>query len=75
MAKKKLSITKKQNIAGWTFLTPAVILICVMSFYPMVRALFLSFQSGTGAKLTFAGLYNYKRLLSDKVLLLEIKVT
>lgn len=67
MAKKKLSITKKQNIAGWTFLTPAVILICVMSFYPMVRALFLSFQSGTGAKLTFAGLYNYKRLLSDKV--------
>ena len=67
MFKKKLSISTKQNIAGWSFLTPAVILIAVMSFYPMLKALILSFQSGQGAKLAFAGLYNYKRLFSDKI--------
>ena len=67
MPKKKLSISTKHNIAGWSFLTPAVILISVMSFYPMIRALLLSFQSGQGAKLSFAGLYNYQRLFSDKV--------
>ena len=67
MFKKKLSISTKQNIAGWTFLTPAVILIAVMSFYPMFRSVLLSFQSGQGARLEFAGLYNYNRLFSDKI--------
>ena len=67
MPKKKLSISTKQNLAGWSFLTPAVILITIMSFYPMIRALILSFQSGQGAKLSFAGLYNYQRLFNDKV--------
>ncbi|MBE5990544.1 MAG: sugar ABC transporter permease, partial [Paenibacillaceae bacterium] len=45
-SKKKLSLGQKQSLAGWAFLTPAVLFIAVMSFLPMIQALFLSFQSG-----------------------------
>ena len=65
--KKKMLLSKKQNLMGWVFLAPAALLICWMSFYPMVKALFLSFQTGKGAALTWAGLYNYKRLFQDMV--------
>ena len=65
--KKKLSLSAKQNVAGWFFLMPAVILIAVMNFYPMFKALLLSFQTGKGAALQYAGLYNYLRMFKDKV--------
>ena len=65
--KKKLSLSQKQNISGWIFLTPATVLIAVMSFYPMIRAIILSMQTGVGAKITFSGLTNYKRMFADAV--------
>lgn len=52
---------------GWIFLLPAVLLICWMSFYPMIRALFLSFRTGVGVHMKFAGGYNYTRMIQDKV--------
>lgn len=64
---KKMSLKQKQNLSGWAFLTPATLLIAVMSFYPMFRALLLSFQTGKGNALTWAGLANYTRMFSDKV--------
>ncbi len=67
MFKNKIPLSVKQNRAGWMFLLPAVILITVMNFYPMFNALLLSFQSGKGASLEYAGLYNYTRMFSDKV--------
>ena len=54
-------------MAGWAFLTPAVILIAVMSFLPMLQALFLSFKSGVGANLRWAGAVNYLRMFKDPV--------
>lgn len=65
--KKGMSLLAKQRAAGWAFLAPASILIAVMSFYPMIRAFILSFQTGTGVNMTFTGLSNYQRILSDKV--------
>ena len=65
---KRLSLSQKQNISGWVFLTPATLLIAVMSFYPMFRAIILSLQSGVGAKTAFAGMMNYKRMFSDAIL-------
>ena len=44
--KKKFSLSQKQNISGWIFLTPATLLIAIMSFYPMIRAVILSMQTG-----------------------------
>ena len=67
--KKGLTLVAKQRIAGWTFLTPATLMIVVMSFYPMVRAFIISLQTGTGANMRFAEpiFSNYKRILADKV--------
>ena len=65
--KKKLGLSKKRNLMGWVFLLPAVLLICWMSFYPMIRALLLSFRTGVGVHMKFAGGYNYARMLQDKV--------
>jgi lactose/L-arabinose transport system permease protein len=65
--KKKLGLSKKRNLMGWVFLLPAVLLICWMSFYPMIRALLLSFRTGVGVHMKFAGGYNYTRMIQDKV--------
>jgi lactose/L-arabinose transport system permease protein len=73
--RKKLSLSKRQNLAGWAFLTPAAILIVVMSFVPMIRAFILSFQTGVGSSMEFAGLYNYKRMFQDTVFIQSLKNT
>ena len=69
----KITLSKKQNIAGWAFLTPAAILIAVMSFIPMFRALLLSFKTGVGNNLKWAGVYNYQRLALDTVFIQALK--
>lgn len=65
--KKRLGLSKKRNLVGWIFLLPAVLLICWMSFFPMIKALFLSFRTGVGVHMKFAGAYNYVRMMQDKV--------
>lgn len=67
--RRKLSLHQRQNLVGWLFLIPAALLIVWMCFYPMLRALILSFQSGTGARMSFAGLKNYAYLLKDGMFL------
>lgn len=64
-----MTLVAKQRIAGWTFLTPATLMIVIMSFYPMVRAFIISLQTGAGANMRFAEpiFSNYKRILADKV--------
>lgn len=63
--KKGMTLSKHHNFIGWVFLIPAVILICWTSFYPMIQAFILSFQTGKGGNLRFAGLTNYARILQD----------
>jgi lactose/L-arabinose transport system permease protein len=70
---KKISLYTKQNLVGWAFLTPAVVLIFVMSFIPIIRALILSFKTGIGARLTWAGTFNYVRMFQDKVFMQALK--
>jgi lactose/L-arabinose transport system permease protein len=60
-----LKLHTKQNIVGWAFVIPASILIFTFFFYPIGKAFLLSFQTGFGANAQYAGLVNYKRLLSD----------
>ncbi len=67
--KKKMSMEKRHNITGWVFLTPATILIAVMSFWPMIQAFILSLQTGKGNNLKFSGFDNYVRMFQDKVFL------
>ena len=72
---KKMTLSKKHNLIGWVFLAPGALLILFMSFIPMFRALLLSFQTGIGASMEYAGLYNYKRMFQDAVFIQSIKNT
>ena len=63
--KKSMGLIAKQKAAGWVFLTPATIMIAVMSFYPMIRAFFLSLQTGKGANYRFTGFSNYARMFEE----------
>ena len=66
--KKKESfapIGKVSNRWGWGFVSISVIMISVLVFIPMIQSFLLSLQSGQGNQLTFAGLSNYKRMLTD----------
>ena len=64
-----MSVTAKQRRAGWIYLTPATLLIAIMSFYPMVQALFTSFKTGSSAHMKWADpiFYNYVRMFRDKL--------
>ncbi len=70
---KKITLKTKQNITGWIFLTPATLLIAFMSFYPMIQALILSFKTGVGADLRWAGTYNYVRMFQDPTFMQALK--
>lgn len=75
--KKGLSITGKQKIAGWAYLFPATILICIMSFYPIIQAIFTSFKTGPSANMSWcdpAG-YNYTRMFQDPIFKTSVKNT
>ena len=63
--RKGLNMEQKRNLTGWAFLLPASILIFVFCFYPLVQALILSFQKGTGSAVQPAGFANYARILKD----------
>lgn len=72
---KRTGLNKKRNILGWTFIIPAVLLIVLMYFYPMIKALYLSFCSGVGANLKLCGLSNYSHMFKDKVFMQSLKNT
>lgn len=72
---KKLTLSKKQNLIGWAFLAPGALLIFIMSFVPMGKALTLSFKTGVGAAMKNCGLMNYTRMFQDVVFTQSIKNT
>lgn len=70
---RKMSINKRHNLTGWIFLAPAAIMIATMCFLPMISALTLSFKTGIGKKIKWAGLYNYIRMFQDNVFIQALK--
>lgn len=74
LARKK-EMNVKLNRKAWMFIIPSVILIFLFVFYPMVQALITSFQTGAGNQLSFAGLKNYQRLITDKTFIKALKNT
>ena len=75
--KKGMTLAKKQLAAGWLFLTPATILIFIMSFYPIIQAFITSFKTGKGVNIQFASPlnYNYSRMLQDVIFKTSMKNT
>ncbi|MCM1257820.1 MAG: sugar ABC transporter permease [Roseburia sp.] len=72
-----MSLDKKHNLTGWIFLTPAALLIFLMSFVPMIQAFLLSFKTGKGNNLSTAApiFANYTRMFEDTVFTQSIKNT
>lgn len=66
---------KTKSYIPYLFIAPAVILFSVFMLYPIISSFILSFQTGQGATLTFVGLDNYKRLLSDEIFHTALKNT
>jgi lactose/L-arabinose transport system permease protein len=63
------------QLNGWAFVVPSIVLFFWLTFWPMVNAFIMSLQKGKGSVVTFAGLENYKRLLSDPMFISTTKNT
>jgi lactose/L-arabinose transport system permease protein len=72
--KKKRGIEQKQSIAGWCFLAPATLLICIMSFWPIIQAIITSFKTGSSANMSWADpiINNYTRMFKDGLFLRSV---
>ncbi len=72
--KKGMSLIQKQSRAGWVFLTPATLLIAVMSFWPMLNAFITSLKTGSSANMQWSKpiFYNYMRMFSDKLFIRSV---
>jgi multiple sugar transport system permease protein len=61
----------RQRTAGWAFLTPALVLIAVFFFVPILAGLVMSFTDfdlyaiGAPETIRFLGLRNYRQVLGD----------
>lgn len=73
--KPRAGIQTRANTTGWSFIVLAVVMIILFSFYPMFEALLMSFKTGKGANLTYAGFDNYVRLFSDSTFITAVKNT
>lgn len=62
-------IARREQINGWAFVMPALVLIGVFMIYPILWSLWMSFQTGRGMQLSFGGLANITRLTQDPVFL------
>ena len=70
---KLRGLEKNQQRLGWMFIIPALLLIALTCFYPMIETLLLSFQSGKANNLSFSGFRNYARLIKDKTFLAALE--
>ena len=67
---RRLSSWRRQQIAGWLFLTPAIAYVLFAFALPIVYNVILSFQETSPATIAhfsapFAGLSNYRFILND----------
>jgi ABC-type sugar transport system permease subunit len=63
------------NLIGWLFLLPAVVLIATLTITPFLQAILLSFQSwdGVSPDTPFVGLQNYQRVLHNDIFWASMK--
>jgi lactose/L-arabinose transport system permease protein len=62
-------LDRREQVTGWAFIAPALILLGLFMIYPIVWSLWMSFQVGKGMNLSFGGFANIVRLTKDPVFL------
>ncbi|GLQ09956.1 lactose ABC transporter permease [Devosia yakushimensis] len=61
------SLVRNEQINGWAFVMPALVLLGIFMVYPILWSLWMSFQVGRGMNFSFGGLANIIRLTQDTV--------
>ena len=67
MASKRL--VRSEQLNGWLFVAPALVLLGIFLIYPILWSLWMSFQTGRGMSFSFGGFANIVRLTQDAVFL------
>jgi lactose/L-arabinose transport system permease protein len=62
-------LDRREQLTGWAFIAPALILLGLFMLYPIIWSLWMSFQVGKGMNLSFGGFANIVRLTKDPVFL------
>ena len=65
MAQTRLA--RNEQINGWIFVAPALVLLGIFMIYPILWSLWMSFQVGKAMNLSFGGFANIVRLTKDPV--------
>lgn len=65
MAQARLG--RNEQISGWMFVAPALVLLGIFMIYPIIWSLWMSFQVGKGMNFSFGGFANIIRLTKDPV--------
>ena len=63
------NLARSEQINGWAFVMPALVLVGIFMIYPIVWSLWMSFQTGRGMQLSFGALANIVRLTQDPLFL------
>ncbi|AVF03110.1 MULTISPECIES: sugar ABC transporter permease [Devosia] len=62
-------LARKEQVSGWLFVMPALVLLGIFMIYPILWSLWMSFQVGRGMSFSFGGFANIVRLTQDPVFL------
>lgn len=65
--KTKFSKKIRENAFAYALLLPSFIFLALFTFYPIIKSIKLSFYSGPVTRLSFAGLDQYKSVLTDSL--------
>lgn len=66
---------KNEKYFYWAFLLPSILAVSLVIFIPLLYGIYTSFTDSDGYNMTFTGLENYRRLLSDNQFLSSLWFT
>ncbi|KKB13074.1 lactose ABC transporter permease [Devosia geojensis] len=69
------NLARSEQINGWLFIMPALVLLGIFMVYPILWSLWMSFQVGRGMNFSFGGFANIIRLTQDPVFIRALSNT
>lgn len=69
------NLARSEQVSGWAFVMPALVLLGIFMIYPILWSLWMSFQVGRGMAFSFGGLTNILRLTQDPVFIRALSNT
>jgi raffinose/stachyose/melibiose transport system permease protein len=67
--RRGLTLVQQRELTGWLMVLPALIMVALFIFYPLVRGFWVSLNrwDGLSSSMEFVGLRNYKNVFHDSV--------